>query len=75
MIATNTATEPLKTTATESLQPGDSVVDRSGGPIMVVASAPVTGGRVFCTWFDKNGNQQFRGFRPETLLKSEPTAS
>jgi uncharacterized protein YodC (DUF2158 family) len=53
----------------ETPSPGDRVVHRSGGQAMTVASA--LGGRVFCTWFDKDGNQQFRGFPPDVLLKTE----
>lgn len=52
--------------------PGDWVVHRSGGPAMIVASTTAAGDRVFCTWFDTNGNQQFRSFPPDTLRKSEP---
>ena len=45
---------------------GDVVVLKSGGPLMTIESFDENN-RLYCVWFDKDGNQQFNYFIKETV--------
>ena len=54
--------------ASDSLQTGDRVQLKSGGPEMTVSKALV-GGQWHCQWFDKGGALQSAAFAGDSLKK------
>jgi len=57
----------VQSQATASLQHGDLVRLRSGGPLMTVAS--IRGNQVDCFWTDGEGQSNAESFPIEVLLK------
>lgn len=49
----------------DQFKPGDTVILKSGGPMMTVTE--VEGTRVFCEWFDAKNNPQSRSFEQAAL--------
>ena len=54
--------------ASESFQPGDRVMLKSGGPVMTVTE--LIDGKVWCQWFDNKQELKENAFMPHALTKA-----
>jgi uncharacterized protein YodC (DUF2158 family) len=53
------------------IKPGDTVILKSGGPLMTVYGTDLAEQEVWCNWMDGSGQKQVASFSPSMLRKKD----